>query len=182
LVPTKVRIITTPFRSVEFFLLLLLFHFVGKVTAGILLGMHMVMRLNITIDAAPADVEVALLAEVELVEVLEAEVALPLRVKVGETERVFVVASGQGNRSALEAVILAILLAENTLELDDLGPVALAALVVVVLRPSDVDQHVVNLALHHHWPLLLRRHPLAVPEALPAHPPPARVVVVVRPT
>lgn len=154
-------------------------HLVGEVTAGVLLGVHVVVRLNITIDAALADVEVALLAEVELVEVLEAEVALAFGVEVGEAEGVFVVASGQGNRSALEAVILAILLAENTLELDDLGPVALAALVVVVLGASDVDQHVVYLALHHHWPLLLRRHPLAVPEALPAQPPPAPLVVVV---
>ena len=123
-------------------------------------------------DAALADVEVALPAVVELAGLSQAEVAWPRGLELGQLELMLVVAGLQINRPALEAVVLFLLPplpplhhAEHALQLYDLLLLAVVAEAEMVLRPSDVGEHVVLVALRYDRPLLVASHRLAVVEA-----------------
>jgi hypothetical protein len=124
----------------------------------------------VVVVAVGADVEVALLAVVEVGGLMAAEVALAGGLEVGEAEGVFVVAGVEGDGLALEAVALSLLAAVHAPQLDALLPLAAHAAVVPVVRPRDVDQHVVLVALEGDGPLFVGGDRPAVFHALRTEP------------
>ena len=91
-------------------------------------------------------VKVALLAIMELISLLHAEVAFSLLLKSCQFERVLEVASVKSNRATLETKELLILLfAVHAPELDNFFLVAAPTLHIVILLTFDVQHDMVGL-------------------------------------